>query len=203
MAEWQVERQADGTWRLTGTDGTTRVAWAITDAEGAVWVYVGGQVVVIPAESARARPRVHGHATLDAPMPALVTAVLVEPGDEVDAGATLLLLEAMKMELPLKAPAAGRVEAVHCAPGERVAPGRVLVDLVPLRDHAMNATVVELGPRDGLQNEPAPVPAASRDRVRAGARRGGTHTHRGRGLRAPGARAPDGEQRRGLRGAGG
>jgi biotin carboxyl carrier protein len=42
-----------------------------------------------------------------------------------------VLLEAMKMELPLKAPAAGRVQAVHCAPGDRVAPGRALVDLGP------------------------------------------------------------------------
>ncbi len=50
-------------------------------------------------------------------------------GDLVEAGATLLLLEAMKMELPLKAPAAGRVTAVHCAVGQRVAPGRALVDV--------------------------------------------------------------------------
>ena len=67
-------------------------------------------------------------------MPAQVTAVLVAPGDDVDAGATLMLLEAMKMELPLKAPMAGRIEAVHCAVGDRVAPGRILVDVVPRED---------------------------------------------------------------------
>ncbi len=132
MAEWLAARQADGTWRLTGPDGTTHVAHAVTDADDAVWVQVGGEVVVLPARSSsRPRPRMHGHATLEAPMPAQVTAVLVEPGDEVEVGVTLVLLEAMKMELPLKAPAAGRVEAVHCTPGDRVAPGRALVDLGP------------------------------------------------------------------------
>jgi len=132
VAEGLIQRRADGTWRLTRPDGTTHVAHAVTDADDAVWVQIGGEVVVLPAlASSRPRPRMQGHATLDAPMPAQVTAVLVEPGDEVDAGATLLLLEAMKMELPLKAPAAGRVEAVHCTAGDRVAPGRALVDLGP------------------------------------------------------------------------
>jgi biotin carboxyl carrier protein len=64
-------------------------------------------------------------------MPAQVTAVLVAAGDTVVAGAALVLLEAMKMELPLRAPTAGRIGAVHCAVGDRVAPGRVLVDIEP------------------------------------------------------------------------
>lgn len=130
MDEWRVERRADGAWRLTGTDGSTRVAHAVTDPDGAIWVHVNGTVLRIAGEPAsRARPTLHGHATLEAPMPAQVTAVLVEPGDEVEAGATLVILEAMKMELPLQAPAAGRVEAVHCQAGDRVTPGRVLVEL--------------------------------------------------------------------------
>jgi biotin carboxyl carrier protein len=130
VAEWTVERRADGAWRLGNGDGQSHVAQAVTDADGTVWVHVAGQVVNIPGESVtRSRPRVHGHATLEAPMPAQVSAVLVAPGDHVQAGATLVVLEAMKMELPLKAPADGRVEAVHCAPGDRVTPGRALVDL--------------------------------------------------------------------------
>lgn len=130
MAEWRIDRRSDDTWLVTGEDGSTSVAHAVTDAEGAVWVQVDGDVIRIAEESAtRTRTRIHGHATLEAPMPAQVTAVLVTPGDLVEAGATLVVLEAMKMELPLKAPAAGRVEAVHCAPGQRVAPGRTLIDL--------------------------------------------------------------------------
>lgn len=130
MAEWAVDRRADGTWRVTDDSGPPHVAHAVTDADGTVWVHVAGEVVAIPDESAtRSRPRVHGHATLEAPMPAQVTAVPVTAGDIVEAGATLVVLEAMKMELPLKAPVAGRVQAVHCAVGDRVTPGRVLVDL--------------------------------------------------------------------------
>jgi biotin carboxyl carrier protein len=131
VAEWQVERRADGTWRVVGPDGTPRVAHAVTDPDGAIWIHLDGEVVVLAAETSRARPQTHGHATLEAPMPAQVTAVLVAAGDDVEAGDTLLLLEAMKMELPLKAPTAGRVDAIHCAAGQRVAPGRVLVDLAP------------------------------------------------------------------------
>ena len=132
MAEWQVERRPDGAWRVVGPDGRSQVAHAVTDADGAVWVHLDGQVIVLPGETTtRARPRAHGHATLEAPMPAQVSAVLVANGDDVEAGDTLLLLEAMKMELPLKAPTAGRIEAIHCAVGQRVAPGRILVDLTP------------------------------------------------------------------------
>jgi len=40
-----------------------------------------------------------------------------------------VLLEAMKMELPIRAPREGRVKALHCRPGELVQPGTALVDL--------------------------------------------------------------------------
>lgn len=137
MADWQVDRRADGSWRAEREAMPARVAWAVTDAEGAVWVQIDGDVVVVPsASSTRTGAQRHGHATLEAPMPAQVTAVLVAPGDVVPRGATLVLLEAMKMELPVKAPADGRVERVHCAPGDRVAPGRTLVDIGPAPETA-------------------------------------------------------------------
>ena len=41
----------------------------------------------------------------------------------------LIALEAMKMELPIRAPRDGVVKAVHCQPGELVQPGQVLLDL--------------------------------------------------------------------------
>lgn len=66
---------------------------------------------------------------LCAPMPATVTAVAVEPGAAVAAGDTLIRLEAMKMELAIRAPAGGRITAVHCAVGDLVQPGRPLVTL--------------------------------------------------------------------------
>ena len=62
-------------------------------------------------------------------MPATVTAVIVEPGATVTAGDTLIRLEAMKMELAIRAPADGRITAVHCNIGDLVQPGRPLVVL--------------------------------------------------------------------------
>ena len=68
-------------------------------------------------------------ADLAAPMPATVTAVLAGPGDEVSAGDPVVRLEAMKMELVVRAPRAGRIAAVHCRVGDLVQPGRPLVAL--------------------------------------------------------------------------
>ncbi len=70
-----------------------------------------------------------GPATVRAPMPGLVVRVLVEAEQEVSAGAGIVVLEAMKMENELKAPAAGVVRAVRVAAGEPVEKGQVLVEL--------------------------------------------------------------------------
>jgi acetyl/propionyl-CoA carboxylase alpha subunit len=67
--------------------------------------------------------------TVVAPMPGTVVEVAVEVGETVDAGQPLVVLEAMKMETPLRAPADGTVGAVHVAAGDHVARGAVLVSL--------------------------------------------------------------------------
>ncbi|HXG90286.1 MAG TPA: acetyl-CoA carboxylase biotin carboxyl carrier protein subunit [Vicinamibacterales bacterium] len=96
------------------------------------WVHVDGQVAKIEVEtlgrSPRARPR-SAHHDLSAPMPATVTRVLVAPGSAVARGDTLLMLEAMKMELPIRAPRDGVVKAIHCEAGQLVQPGTNLLDL--------------------------------------------------------------------------
>jgi biotin carboxyl carrier protein len=72
--------------------------------------------------------RKRGPVILRAPMPGLVVRVLVEPGQEVPVGAGLVVLEAMKMENELKAPAAGIVRAVRAQAGQAVERGQVLVE---------------------------------------------------------------------------
>jgi acetyl/propionyl-CoA carboxylase alpha subunit len=67
--------------------------------------------------------------SLAAPMPGTVLRVLAEPGDAVSAGETLVVLEAMKMELAVSAPAAGTVAAVHVSEGELVTAGQRLVEI--------------------------------------------------------------------------
>lgn len=80
-------------------------------------------------ELTRGASAARGPAPLVAPMPGLVVRVLAAPGDQVAAGAPLLVMEAMKMENELRAPAAGVVRAVHAAPGQAVEKGAVLVEL--------------------------------------------------------------------------
>ena len=63
-----------------------------------------------------------------APVPGRVVSVGVQPGDVVERGQVLVVIEAMKMELTLAAPEAGVVAAVHCAVGDMVEEGRDLVD---------------------------------------------------------------------------
>ena len=62
-------------------------------------------------------------------MPATVRAVLVTAGDHVTVGQPLVILEAMKMELPLRAPVDGTVKTVRCEPGDLVQPGTALVEV--------------------------------------------------------------------------
>jgi 3-methylcrotonyl-CoA carboxylase alpha subunit len=77
----------------------------------------------------RRRARAAGDEGLTANMHGQVAAVLVKEGDIVERGATLVVLEAMKMELRVVAPHRGRVRSVACKVGEVVERGRVLVEL--------------------------------------------------------------------------
>ncbi len=70
-----------------------------------------------------------GTTTVTAPMPGTVLSVEVEPGDDVQARRPLVVLEAMKMEIPIHSPFDGTVSAVHVSPGDRVTGGALLVEL--------------------------------------------------------------------------
>ena len=65
---------------------------------------------------------------LTAPMPGKVVALLAQPGQKVEKGAPLLILEAMKMEHTITAPATGIVKAFCYAVGEQVSDGAALVE---------------------------------------------------------------------------
>ncbi|MEN5392916.1 acetyl/propionyl/methylcrotonyl-CoA carboxylase subunit alpha [Stenotrophomonas sp. TWI377] len=66
--------------------------------------------------------------SLVAPMPGRIVATLVSPGTAVKRGAPLLVLEAMKMEHTLQAPADGTVQGYRVKAGDQVGDGAVLVD---------------------------------------------------------------------------
>jgi acetyl-CoA/propionyl-CoA carboxylase biotin carboxyl carrier protein len=85
----------------------------------------------VQAASGSPRPADQGKAAGEpvAPIGGAVVAVCVKAGEVVGKGAVLVILEAMKMELPVLAPRAGTVEAVLVSIGDVTAAGRLLVRL--------------------------------------------------------------------------
>ncbi|MDP3536974.1 MAG: biotin/lipoyl-containing protein, partial [Halomonas sp.] len=77
----------------------------------------------------------HGHheaeSTLTAPMNGTVVALLVAPGTAVEKGMPLMVMEAMKMEHTMTAPADGSVDTFHFQAGDTVSQGDVLLDFAP------------------------------------------------------------------------
>ena len=62
-------------------------------------------------------------------MPGNIVKVLVQEGDEVQKGQNLVIVESMKMENDMCAPADGVVKKIHVAPGDQTQFGQVLVEL--------------------------------------------------------------------------
>ncbi len=80
-------------------------------------------------DASRAHGPAHAESAVTAPMPGTVIRVEVGPGDEVKARHPLVVLEAMKMEIPVHSPFEGTVTAVHVAAGDLVAAGTLLAEL--------------------------------------------------------------------------
>jgi biotin carboxyl carrier protein len=114
------------------TDGTRAWRVAVAGPRDARFVGVAGAsacVEVQPEGQAPARRRRAVEAGTAAPMPGTVIEIAVEVGQPVRAGDVLLTLEAMKMELPIRAPRDGVVSALRCSPGELVQPGLPLIEI--------------------------------------------------------------------------
>lgn len=91
-------------------------------------VWVNGRVV--SAERVRrAAARAADPGSLASTIPAVVSQVLVAEGDAVEPGDKLILLESMKMVIPILAPHAGRVARILCAPGDSVPAGAPLLEI--------------------------------------------------------------------------
>jgi biotin carboxyl carrier protein len=81
------------------------------------------------AEAAKKSGGGGGEKVVKSPMPGRIVKVLVQAGDEVEAGKPLLVMEAMKMENEIKAKAAGKIGQVHVATGDTVEGNAKLVTM--------------------------------------------------------------------------
>jgi len=130
MSRITVTPLGNGAYRAT--DGNRSwIAYAAGPAD-ARWVFIDGRVYVVdaaPRGTPRRTKRSDDPGALAAPMPATVVSVNVEPGQRVARGDVLIMLEAMKMELPVKAPREATVKAIACRQGELVQPGVPLLEL--------------------------------------------------------------------------
>lgn len=119
-------------WRLEVGGRAIPVRLHARDGEllvtlGAVRVMVGVRRS-LPIRSRRL-PAAEGDGRVEvrAPMPGLVTATPLAHGEAVERGGTVAIVEAMKMQMEVPTPAAGRIEEVRVQPGQEVAGGQVLV----------------------------------------------------------------------------
>ncbi len=141
-----VAYAADGTLNIDGAPVQARVhaggqmelligaervtGWWVDDGNAVLQVFMGGHRYTV----VHADPLLHAGegdesaAGLQAPMPGKIIALLVEPGSRVEKGAPLLVMEAMKMEHSICAPAAGTVNSFCFALGEQVPEGAELVE---------------------------------------------------------------------------
>jgi 3-methylcrotonyl-CoA carboxylase alpha subunit len=116
--------------QLRADFGGNRSAAAVVVAGEKRHVFVHGRCFVLAAVDPLFQAGEGGGAEggLTAPMPGKVIALVAEVGARVDKGAPLLILEAMKMEHTICAPADGTIKAFHFTVGEQVTDGAELVD---------------------------------------------------------------------------
>lgn len=119
-----------GDGRYQVNQGTTRrIAFAVVARE--TWVFLDGRAYLVneAGDGSPRKSRVDEQDALAAPMPATVLAIKVAPGQPVERNEVVMVLEAMKMELPIRSPRDGVVKAVGCQVGELVQPGATLLEL--------------------------------------------------------------------------
>ncbi|WP_110207618.1 acetyl/propionyl/methylcrotonyl-CoA carboxylase subunit alpha [Nocardioides daejeonensis] len=127
-----LERDAldDGAERLrVEVDGERHVAFVAVSPSQVEVVHRGQRHVFERPDPNASHGEVRGEGSVTAPMPGTVLQVLVAEGDTVEAGQSLGMMEAMKMELTLKAPYSGTVTTVAASVAQQVALGDVLFEV--------------------------------------------------------------------------
>jgi acetyl/propionyl-CoA carboxylase alpha subunit len=108
------------------------------EGDGTYLAELNGDIFEVVVEDERTRRlaglkggvgAITGEAIIKAPMPGVVIGVLVAPGQEVQPGDIVVILESMKMQNEFKAPRAGKVHTLRVAPGDKVEQGAVMLTI--------------------------------------------------------------------------
>ncbi len=128
----QAERDQTGVWTVETHQGRRRLWLARRGNERYIFCEGISHTIVLPdLEHDDDEATITGGPNLMADMPGKVVKVVVELGQEVSAGQTMLILESMKMETEITATCDGVVAAIHVTGGQLIAQGDRLLDLTP------------------------------------------------------------------------
>ncbi len=118
LLEWVQENGVRKQIQLAGhKEGDQRQLW------------INGRILTATRIRARATATNNANNSLAATIPAIVSQILVNIGDSVTAGDKLILLESMKMVIPIQAPYNGTISAINCTTGESIQAGIQLINL--------------------------------------------------------------------------
>jgi len=109
-----------------------RITTYVSSDNAKRWVTINGRTFLLTKQSGSRRSGSGHHHTageLTAPMPGQVRAVNVNEGDAVTKGQTLMVLEAMKMEIRIQSPSDGTVGKLFVKQGETVEREQMLVEV--------------------------------------------------------------------------
>ncbi len=134
--EINFQQMLDTTMHSIIVDGKSHDV-RMDEGDGVYIVQLSGEIFEVMVEDERTRRLagvkssldVTGEAIIKAPMPGVVVEVLVTPGQAVEQGDILAILESMKMQNEFKAPRAGQVHAVRVTAGDRVDQGAIMVTI--------------------------------------------------------------------------
>ncbi|MBW1877062.1 MAG: hypothetical protein JRI25_09010 [Deltaproteobacteria bacterium] len=118
-------------WQLRNGDEVRTVGLAAKDGDAHLQIDGHPMLarVVDPRRDALALGAAGSEGVVITEMPGVIVRLLVAPGDHVDEGQPVIVVEAMKMENELKASADGVVSVVHVQPGEHVESGAMLLTI--------------------------------------------------------------------------
>jgi len=114
------------------SDGSQSNLAHVVQHDGKYWVHVNGRIHVLAERDEKKANSDLKSPLITAPMPGKVLEVLVDLGEIVESGQTLLVIEAMKMEHRIKASIDGVIETIEFGIGDQIEVGDFLVRIAPI-----------------------------------------------------------------------